>query len=278
MAGKLTLEFEDVVVEVGFNNDYGRRLANLLFCDLQTTDNEHGKAVKRYDILAAGTQPMLSVWESDKLLYHGDSPYDLAYALVNEVLYNSIVDNSSHHALHAAAVHKNGKGIILPGISGRGKSTFTALLCSNGFGYLTDELIFLSESGEMTPFTRPINLKTKAPIITDEFYAQNKDEIILAETGGSMIPHRLLNKHFTSTHATVSYIIFPEYRERATFEFTELSSAKSCFSLLQCHVNARNLPSLGMETFSGIVRNCKSYSLVYSDFDDAKKALAALFR
>ena len=188
---------------------------------------------------------------------------------MNEVIFHCIKNNSQHHAIHAGAVYKGDKCFILPGKSGKGKSSVTAWLTSNGYKYLTDELVFLSGDAKVTPLTRPINIKVKASLFPWLNKKLSFDQII-EDKKGSMIPHRLLNPDFSPQEPQVTHIIFPEYQEGAALDFKEVTSAKSSFYLLQSHVNARNLPGHGISELANIVRKSSSYKLIYSSFEDLK--------
>lgn len=274
----MMLEFNTVIVDVVCGNQDARQLAEMLFRDVPlAVDPETEKPRKRYDVLSVGKQPMLSLWHGESQLYFGTSRYLLAYILMGEVLYHCIAANENQHALHAGAVHKEGHGIILPGSSGKGKSTLTAWLCSKGYQYLTDELIFLGDDGTMIPFTRPVNLKTREPIVSDKFAEMNRDKILFSEDGATMIPHRLLNNDYSPEKPVVGSILFPEFRKGATTELKPVSPARSVFLLLQCHVNARNLQSHGVASLSNIARKCQSFSLVYSDFESVEQILTSPF-
>ena len=47
------------------------------------------------------------------------------------------------YSVHAAGFCKNGKAILIPGTSGAGKSTLAITLLRSGFGYLSDDMVFL---------------------------------------------------------------------------------------------------------------------------------------
>jgi len=47
------------------------------------------------------------------------------------------------YSMHAAGFTKNGKAILLPGGSGAGKSTLSIMLLRSGFGYLSDDMVYL---------------------------------------------------------------------------------------------------------------------------------------
>ena len=147
--------FGDHTFEIRCNNDDAYGIAEFLFLDFP--GSLAAISTIQYDIISSGPIPMLSLWEGDKRLYFGISRYQLAYILMNEVIFCCIDTNTSHHALHAGAVYWDDRCILLPGQSGNGKSTLTSWLIMNGFHYLTDELVFLDQNAQVLPMTRPIS-------------------------------------------------------------------------------------------------------------------------
>ena len=49
--------------------------------------------------------------------------------------------------LHAAGLCKNGRALLLPGSSGSGKSTLTLALLRAGWGFMSDDMVFLRDEG-----------------------------------------------------------------------------------------------------------------------------------
>jgi HprK-related kinase A len=65
--------------------------------------------------------------------------------------------------IHAAAVERGGKAVILPGESGSGKSTLAAMLGEAGWRLMADEFVMIDlDSGLALPFPRAISLKNSA--------------------------------------------------------------------------------------------------------------------
>jgi hypothetical protein len=83
-----------------------------------------------------------------------------------------------------------------------------------------------------------------------------------------MIPHRLLNNKFESGQPKATDIIFPQYDSSVESGLKEISPAKSSLYLLRSHVNARNLQGHGVSEMAQIVKQCQSFTLSYSSFDD----------
>ena len=62
--------------------------------------------------------------------------------------------------LHAGAVERDGRALILTGESGSGKSTLAALLGERDWRYLGDEFVLVEPAtGALQPFPRPASLK-----------------------------------------------------------------------------------------------------------------------
>lgn len=254
--------FANLSFAVDCNNDDALSLARFLFQDFPKGCT--GKT-RKYDLISSGTRPMLSLWEDDKRLYFGDCRYQLAYILINEVIFHCINAITDQHALHAGAVYKNGRCLVLPGKSGSGKSTLTGWLVKNGFQYLTDELIFLDQKAQLTPLTRPISLKV-GPDHQSWFLGHETADLILSQAG-SMIPHRLLNPDFAPACPKMTDIVFPRFCKAAP-SLKEISPAKASLYLLQSHVNARSLPQHGISELAAMVKSCRCYSLSYGSFSD----------
>ncbi len=272
--GSYTIGFSGQYVEIGFNCPAAGALAEFLCRDLLARSETQPRV--RYDILVVGRQPKVSLWHGDKRLYFGESKYKLAYTLVNEIIYQCIVDYSKGHAVHAGALSCQNRGILVPGKSGSGKSTLVAWLASKGLNYLSDELVFITENGTMLPFTRPVSLKSPDISLLDSFVDLEQGELI-NDPEGMMIPHRWINPDFRPDTPPVSLILFPHYQYGVETEITKLSSARACFQLMECHVNVRNIGGQWLGNLAGLAKQTAAYQVTYGCFDGLFELLQRLF-
>ncbi|RMF08804.1 MAG: HprK-related kinase A, partial [Alphaproteobacteria bacterium] len=91
-------------------------------------------------------------------------PGDLSI-LAFEMGLNWLVGTSADQYLvfHSGLVARDDKAVIMPGESGRGKSTLTAGLSYNGWRMFSDEFALLRpETLELLPYPRPISLKNQS--------------------------------------------------------------------------------------------------------------------
>jgi hypothetical protein len=119
-------------------------------------------------------EPNASVWILDRSmtghgrfrvhidgLHRGGFPSEfLAIDFVlRELNARAVVATRDVHLMHAGAVERGGRVMVIPGVSGNGKSTLTAALVAAGFSYLTDELVAIEPAtGFVRPYPKPLDL------------------------------------------------------------------------------------------------------------------------
>ncbi|MGD0958066.1 MAG: hypothetical protein ABR953_14735 [Candidatus Acidiferrales bacterium] len=67
----------------------------------------------------------------------------MASHLMFTILLVEMLKRRGCYSMHAAGFSKDGKAILIPGTSGAGKSTLAITLLRSGFGYLSDDMVFL---------------------------------------------------------------------------------------------------------------------------------------
>ncbi len=268
--------FEQVEFIIDCRGERVLAIAEFLFTDFPKIYQP--VVTKRFYMTASEKEAFsLSDQDENKIIYQGESAYQLAYAMINEVIFHCIQNSRHYHALHAGAVfnHKQKRCFLLPGKSGSGKSTLTCWLVQNGFQYLTDELVFLDADGGLLPLTRPISLKVGPDHASWPLPSYNEDGIILDHNKGAMIAHRLLNPSFTAikpeARPRLTDIIFPRFAPEEKPCLREISAAQASLYLLAAHVNARDHQQHGVPSIADISKKCRSFMLTYASFADLEQ-------
>ena len=273
--GTSTVGFCDQFVTINSYGSEADKLIDFLCCDLQQSIDHPARAA--YDLMVAGREPTFSLWFEEKKIYFGSNRYDLAYTLINEILHHCIVDNDKGHVIHSAAIGSDDYGILLPGKSGSGKSTFATWLVSNGCNYLTDELVVLTDKDRrIIPFTRPFSIKSGSTQVLSSFLDIDPGEVI-SGSSGFMMPHRQVNSKFCANTPPLSLILFPEYNANADPKLTKLSPALGCARLMECYVNARNIQGHGIGHLAELTRVTPVYKLTYGSFEGLQNLLSTSF-
>ena len=268
--------FCDQYVQITYNNQAAKSIVDFLCTDLLTFQDAEKDTVPRTScaVKVSENEQFFSLHRNGKQLYQGNCRRELAYALINEIIFQCLDENNSGLALHAGAVQVGQNGILLPGNSGAGKSTFVAWLTACGCRYLTDELVVLAGAKyRICPFTRPLTLRSASAKALAP-YVRFKDTEVLAGDSGFMVPHRLLNPDFVATSPPLSLILFPCFRADAPPKLTKLSPGLGCSRLLECYVNARNIPGHGISELARLTRTVPIMELRYGSFTGLGALLA----
>ena len=271
-----SISFANSTVSIAYDGAKPTRIAEFLFRDVPTSDETPHY---RFTLTnASDDADEILLYGEDVLLHRSRSLDEMAVYLLDRTCYH-LADRSQGGCLfHGAGVSWQNQGIILAGQTGVGKSTLTAWLLTQGFGYLTDELVFVpQQSNTFQGFIRPINLKPSAKPILDEILnGSEPHDQILEGTVGRLVAASALNRGKLHIKSRLNLIIFPHYKPHSDFDLHRISKAEAGLVLMQCLVNARNLPEHGFPEIVRLVREIPTYQMTYSDFGPVKQALMPL--
>lgn len=82
-----------------------------------------------------------------------------------------LLKRRERYSLHAGGLCVNGRGLLLPGASGAGKSTLTLALLRSGFGFMSDDTVFLSQHQDglrVFAFPEDIDITDKTAVMFPE--------------------------------------------------------------------------------------------------------------
>jgi len=194
----------------------------------------------------------------------------------------SINDNEESDWLgtfHASTVVKNDQAVMIIGDSGKGKSTFTALLLADGFEVLADDLTpILSKDMLVYPYPGGISIKSGA-FDTLNFRLPNFDNL----------PQHYINPYkgyvkYVSVPKSKGYttgypcktIVRINYEEDSRTKLETISIAHALETLIPESWLASN--QANAQRFLNWIKDVNFYELTYSDSKDAIKVFSQLFK
>lgn len=243
----------------------------LLLGEVSTIENS-GSPPHRLSLLMDSDRSHYLLYSDQTLLLRGQLDVRFAAHLYDTVIFHLLNESRNGVALHAGAVVCGDKTVLLPGLSGAGKSTVTAWLISRGCTYLTDELIFLGidDDDSIEYFKRPLCLKPGSLHLIDELLHDPLSTDLLLDDHGAVIPHRLINETNSVPKSHPACVILPEYRTDADPMLETISTARLATILMGCHVNARNLVDHGFKQILELARAATAHRLRYSSLKSAE--------
>ena len=192
---------------------------------------------------------------------------DVVYHLTDRIVFHIADKSEQVHCLHAACVAYKGQALVIPANSGAGKSTLTTWLVSQGFDYLSDELILVYPDGHIEGIARPIQIKHHGLAPVQSFIADH--DLVEAGKQVTALPVAALsNASSLDVAKGIAVFLFPKFEKGSGFSFVPLSSAEAGLNLMGNHVNARSLEGHGFRAMMALMRRTPAYALHYGGFTD----------
>jgi hypothetical protein len=183
--------------------------------------------------------------------------------------------------LHAGAVSDERRCIVLPGAPGSGKTTLTAALAAEGFGYFSDEVVLLEEE---TLLVRPLPLSLSikpgslAPLSRyyprlPEIPAYRREDEQEVRYLSPPPESRLVSE----APAPCGVVVFPRYDGAVSTRLLPLERAEALKRLMvECMVLPRLMERRDAANLTRWMRSITCYELTFSSLSEAVDAIERL--
>ncbi|NOR74771.1 MAG: hypothetical protein GQ525_06390 [Draconibacterium sp.] len=215
---------------------------------------------------------IVEAFSTDKVEYFTGGVKPLMYS----ILYNrGYYDWMS--MLHASGIISNNRAILFSAAAGSGKSTISAILKANGFGYLSDDFIATDEAGNAFAFPAAISIKEGSIKVLSEYYPElltNKTKTTFIGKSVKYIP--VFNISEASYKGTpVEAFVFVKFSKTDKYIFEEVDKKEALQLLLkETWVNPK--PEI-VSSFFNWVERTPFYKLNYSETSQALDAVKEIF-
>ena len=183
--------------------------------------------------------------------------------------------------LHAGAVERDGRVLLLPATPGSGKSTLTAALSLSGWRLLSDEFGAFDPAGQVfRAVLKPVALKNASIAVIREFspaaalgpeFPKTRKGTVAHLAAG---PDSVLRRH---EPAVPGAIVLPQWRAGSPTRLEPLEPETAFSALAFNAFNYKLLGAVGFEAVVHLTQRCPAFRLTYSDLHDAVATLAGLW-
>ncbi len=184
-----------------------------------------------------------------------------------------------HLLLHASAVEKNGKALIMTGASGSGKSTLAAMLGHKGWRFMGDEFVLIDLiTGEAVPFPRMISLKNEAIGAMQASALDGRFGPLMTGTPKGDIRHLVPPREAIAqmaVPATPALLLFPSFGYAP--EVREIGASEVFMRLTQASTNYVALGEAGFTTLTRFIKNVPARAIDYRDGIEAEALVNELW-
>lgn len=262
----IRLRLLDAIVEIEAGDETAERLLRRLWQCMET--DEPGVPVRKYELTREDGR-----WQATA---GGDleAVHETLWGVTDALRYRMLEVCEEHLrrfvTLHAAALARDDRLVLLAGPSGAGKSTLTLALLDAGWSYVTDDLAPIEvETGLVHPFPKPLGVKDPARWESLRRAFDGLDPIeppagafLVPPTPWPVAPGPL----------AVAALVFPTYVPGASLEVQELTSAKAA-AFATAYVR-----DLEPSRVALLNRMCTGAACYHMEHGDAAAAVGALER
>lgn len=173
--------------------------------------------------------------------------------------------------LHAAVVARRGRGIIMPGIPGAGKSTLCAALALTGWRVLSDEHALIPpHSTQLVPLCRPVSLKNESIEVIRSFAPAAVFGPLSKETHKGVVAH-IKADLTTDSHERellpAAAMLFPRYSTTEPQGLRPRRRTESFIIAAYHSFNYSMMGEVGFHAMKTLMETVPCYDLVYRDLD-----------
>jgi HprK-related kinase A len=184
-----------------------------------------------------------------------------------------------HLLLHASAVEKDGKALIMTGASGSGKSTLAAMLGCKGWRFMGDEFVLLDlVTGDAVPFPRLISLKNEAIGAMQATALDGRFGPLLRDTPKGDIRHLVPARdaiRAMAEPAKPALLLFPSFGFDPAIRY--IAPSEVLMRLTQASTNYVALGEAGFTTLTRFIKAVPARAIDYRDGDEAKALVDQLW-
>ena len=177
--------------------------------------------------------------------------------------------------LHAGYVAVGGKGVLIAGFPGSGKSTLVTALIEAGFDYFTDERVGLDRAGRLFPLPKPISLVESSFSVLAHLDP--------ARTGVGVVTNRLwhvpasaVREGSVTESASLHAVVFVQFDKNAPLMVTEVHPIEAARRLLSDSPDALRFGPDGVALVAGVCNDHHAVQVVFGETDAAIRAIRAL--
>lgn len=172
-----------------------------------------------------------------------------------------------HLLLHASAVEKDGRALIMTGASGSGKSTLAAMLGHRGWRFLGDEFVLLDlVTGDAVPFPRLISLKNEAIGAMQATALDGRFGPLMTGTPKGDIRHLVPPRDAIAAMdrpAKPALLLFPSFGYEPAIR--EIGASEVFMRLTQASTNYVALGEAGFTTLTRFIKTVPARAIDYGD-------------
>jgi hypothetical protein len=180
-------------------------------------------------------------------------------------------------ALHAACLLSGGKGLLVSGRPGAGKSTLAVHLMEAGFEYAADDVVLIAPDGRATGVVFAPALKSGAWAMIEKFRPDLGKSAVHSRPDGKRVRYLHAPRTVRNGSVPIAWIVFIKRASNVPAKLAPLGQLETISRLIDGSYSPDGkLTDQGFHAIKRILADAKSFELQYSDAAQARDAIVDL--
>ncbi len=223
------------------------------------------------------TGTVYEILAGDKKKHQTNSRSELFSSLEWIITCNALSHLHEFFQLHAGAVVKRGKIILLPANHGHGKTTLTLNLTRQNYRCLSDDIVLIEpDTTRIIPFPRSFLIKDNSIKKMVESHLIDKKHGYYCKSDDILYYNPYFTNKSPFRKAKPYAIIELKQNRRFKNELRPVSKSEMCIKLLKQSFNIHNYKRKGVTILTKMIRNSKCYSLKTNNVTDAVRLVSQI--
>lgn len=183
--------------------------------------------------------------------------------------------------LHAGVMSLEGRGIVMAGQPGSGKTTLSAGLMARGWQYLSDEFALIDRAGRLQPYPKALCVKQGSfavierlglPMFAPHRYKKGRKGRV------AYLPSTCRGRDGLGQACRLHRVFFPTHVPGAPPRIEPISRGQAAFELTRLSFNMGQLGDAGMQWLLNALADARCYHLTHGDIDESCDLIEAVTR